>query len=183
MEFIGHSNAQRPVDNYGGSMFLILFVGFLAAGWIHAMKTGPHTKQRFAELMLVYSLVGYFGILMLGVAIYNLVAPERFAASHGWSVSTDNPFQQFVGILYGAMAIIAILAVWLRGMYLLAPAVCWSIFFLGATYIHIADFAARGREITFPLVLHIFSSHGLMAIVVIVLVAAYMPAVHVNRRK
>ncbi len=100
-------------------MFLLLFIGFLAAGSIHALKTGPRTKQRFAELMLVYSLV--------------------------------------------------------------APAVCWSIFFLGATYVHLADYAARGRGITFSLFLHVFSSHGLMAIALIALLVTYMPALRANR--
>lgn len=163
-------------------MFLLLFIGFLATGGIHAFMTGPRTRQRFAEMMLVYSLVGYFGILMLSVAVYNLVAPEQFAASHGWSVSGDNPFQQFSAISYGAMAIIAILAIWLRGLYLVAPAVCWSIFFLGATYIHLVDYAARGREITFGLFVHVFSSHGLMALVLIALLATYMFPERANRR-
>ena len=156
-------------------------MGFLAAGWIHALKTGPRTKQRFAELLLVYPLVGYFGILMLGMAVFTLAAPEHFAASHGWNMSVDNPFQQFSGIAYGAMAIAAILAIWLRGLYLAAPAVCWSIFFLGATYVHIVDFAARDREITFPLFLHVFASHGLMSVVLIVLLAAYLSAMRANR--
>jgi len=162
-------------------MFLLLFVGFLAAGWIHARKTGPRTRQRFAELLLVYPLVGYFGLLMLGVAVYGLAAPERFVASHGWRVSADNPFQQFFGVAYGAMAIVAILTIWLRGLYLVAPAVCWSIFFLGATYIHVADFAARGRAITFPLVLHVFATHGLMSVVLLGLLVAYLSALRANR--
>ncbi len=161
-------------------MFLLLFIGFLAAGCLHALKTGPRSRQRFVELMLVYASVGYFGVLMCVVAIYMLLAPEQFAASHGWSVSTDNPFQQFLAMTYGAMAITAILAIWLRGRYLIAPALCWSIFFLGATYLHIVDFAARGREITVGLFLHVFSTHGLMALIVIALLAAYVPALRTD---
>jgi len=124
--------------------------------------------------MLVYTLVGYFGLLMLAMAVFGLAAPEHFAASHGWRVSADNPFQQFSGIAFGGMAIIAILAIRLRGLYLVAPAVCWSIFFLGATYVHIADFAARGRRSTFHMILHVFGSHGLMSVVLIALLVAYM---------
>jgi hypothetical protein len=162
-------------------MFLLLFVGFLAAGWVHAFKTGPRTRRRFAELLLVYPLVGYFGVVMLVAAVYSLAAPDRFAASHGWRVSADNPFQQFAGLAHGSMAVAAILAIWLRGLYLIAPAVSWSILFMGATNINIADFAARGRAITFPLVLHVFLSHSLMAVVLVVLLVAYISALRAER--
>lgn len=162
-------------------MFLLLFIGFLAAGWVHAFKTGPRTKRRFTELLLVYPIVGYFGVVMLSTAIFTLAAPERFAASHGWRVSADNPFQQFAGVAYGSMAIAAILAIWLRGLYLIGPAVCWSLFFLGATYIHLADIAERGRAITFHRFLHVFTTHALMSVVLIVLLAAYLSADRANR--
>lgn len=162
-------------------MFLALFVIFLVAGWIHALKTGPRTRRRFTELLLVYPLVGYFGILMLVVAVYGLAAPARFAASHGWAVSVNNPFQQFLAVAYGAMAIVATLAVWLRGRYLIGPAGCWSLFFLGATYIHVVDFAERGREITFTLVLRLFATHGLMSVVLIALLALYLSAPRTTR--
>ena len=162
-------------------MFLLLFVGFLAAGWIHALATGPRTRRRFAELLLVYCLVGYFGLVMLATAVFTLAAPEHSAASHGWRVSADNPFQQFAGVAFGAMALAAILAVWLRGLYLVGPAVCWALIFLGATWIHLADPSARGQAMTFHRVLHVFGSHGLMSVVLIVLLVAYMSPERANR--
>jgi len=155
-------------------MFLIIFLCILAAGAAHASASGPRTTRRFAELMLVYSLVGYFGILMLTVAVYTLVAPARFAASHGWTLSDGNPFAQFSGVAYGAMAVSAILAVWHRDRYLIAPTVCWAIFFLGATWVHVADYAHRGREVSLSLCWNVFANHGLMSVVLIALLVAYL---------
>lgn len=37
------------------------------------------------------------------------------------------------GVLYLSMSVIAILAAFLRGRYLVGPVVAWSLFFLGAT--------------------------------------------------
>jgi len=164
-------------------MFLLLFLGCLVAGWIHALATGPRTRRRLAELLLVYSLVGYFGLLMLAVAVFTLAAPEHFATSHGWRASAENPFQQFGGVAYGSMAVAAILAAWLRGLYPVGPAVCWALFFLGATWIHLADSAARGQAMTLHRVLHVFGSHGLMSVVLIVLLVAYLSPERANRQE
>jgi hypothetical protein len=162
-------------------MILFLFLGFLAAGCIHALATAPRTRWRFAELLLVYRLAGYFDVVMLADATYCLAAPEPWAAAHGWHVSSDNPFRQYAVLAYGSMAITAVLTLRLRATYLVAPAVCWSLVFLGATWIHIADFAARGRAITFHLAMHVFLSHGLTSVVLIALLVVYLSGTCADR--
>lgn len=145
-------------------MFIALLLALLAAAVLHGWKTGPRTKSRFAELIIVYLLVGYCGVVMLGVGVFILVAGERAAAMLG--TPPGNLFQQFFGFAYVGMALIATLSIWLRGTYLLAPVLCWSIYFLGATYIHVVDYAAAGY-LNVGTFLLIFATHALVPVLLL----------------
>ncbi|HET6202330.1 MAG TPA: DUF6790 family protein [Planctomycetota bacterium] len=162
-------------------MFRLLFACLLTAGRVHALQTGPRKRRRFVELRLVHPLVGYFGFAMLAAAAHGLAAPERFAASHGWRVSADKPFQRFAGLAYGSMALAAILAARLRGLYRAASAVCGSGFFLEATWIRLAVSAARGRAMTLHRVAAVFANHGLLSVVRIAPLVACLSPERANR--
>ncbi len=121
--------------------FLLMAVMFVVAALVHGALAKATTEKRI-ELVLVYLLAGYHGIVMLAVAVYALVAGEQAAAHLG--TPAGNLFQQFFGFAYMGMAVASILCIWLRGAYLVAPVVCWCVFFFGATYVHMADYHARG---------------------------------------
>jgi len=122
-------------------MFFLLAVALAAAGFAHgAIGRSPLTLR--IELALVYLLAGYFGLLMVGMAIYLLVAPDRAAAAFG--VEGAAMFEQFTAWAFLGMAVASLLTVRLRGAYLAGPIVAWSIDYFGATYVHWAKYSAAG---------------------------------------
>ena len=156
-------------------MFLILLLAILAVAVLHGMKTGPRTAERFSELMLVYLLVVYHGFVMLAVGLYVLFWDEKAAAMLG--APAGNVFQEFFGFAYLGMAIASIPAIWWRGTYLIAPILFWSVYFFGATYIHIVEYWEAGK-LTFGLLVWILMTHTgppllMLALMIWPYVAAY----------
>ena len=136
-------------------MGLIFLVVILGAAVVHALKTKARTSQRWRELFLVYLLVGYCGLFVFGISIFGLVDGEQLARTFGFS--TGGPFLQFLCFTFLGMSTIAILSIRFRGQYLIAPTVCWSIFWLGATYVHLANAFAEKGYLTFHLSYLFFS--------------------------
>jgi len=123
-------------------MFLLLAVLLAAAGFIHgAVARSPLAKR--VELALVYLVAGYFGLVMLAIGIFCLAAPERAAAMLG--ADPGNPFELFLGWTFCGMAAAALLAVRLRGAYLVGPIVAWSLYYFGAVRVHWVEYSAAGR--------------------------------------
>ena len=148
-------------------MFLLSALIFIAIALVHGATAKLKVEERL-ELLLVYLLAGYHGFIMLGVALFILVASDRAAAM--LSAPAGNPFQQFFGFAYLGMAVASIITIWLRGRYLVGPVVCWSLYFFGATYMHIAQFSAAGR-LTLPATLHIILPHTLIPCLMLGLMA------------
>ena len=122
-------------------MFFLLAVALAAAGFAHGvLGRSPLTKR--IELALVYLLAGYFGLLMIGMALYLLIAPERASAAFG--VEGSGMFQQFTAWAFLGMATASLLTVRLRGAYLVGPIVAWSFDYFGATWVHCARYSAAG---------------------------------------
>jgi hypothetical protein len=143
--------------------FLLIAAAFVAAGIVHGLIAARSRRHR-VELVLIYLLAGYNGVVMLAVAVFALVADERAAAMLG--ADAGNVFQAFAGMMYLSMAVISILCIWLRGTYIVGPVVMWTIYFLGATFVHLED--AHGHD-------HPPSLHGLIRVALVhVLPAAAM---------
>lgn len=148
--------------------FLYLLPGVLAAAGIHVWRLKERTVQRAGEIVLLYVLVGYCGIPMLIFGGWNLLHPDELAASLGFAVG--NPFQIFFGYGYIGMALIAVLSLRYRGTYLIAPAVVWSVFFAGATLIHVAHLHTHGA-VSHGAILHVFATHGLISVLLLTALA------------
>ena len=116
---------------------------------------------RVGELALLYVLVGYCGLLMLSFSLNNLIRPDQVVQSLGFPIG--NPFQDFVEVTLLAMSILSLLTLRCRGNFLIGPAVCWAVFFTGATFVHLNDYGAKGG-LTHGGVLAIFASHGLIEV-------------------
>ena len=123
-------------------MFLLLAVVLSAAGFAHGAIARSPLAQR-VELALVYLVAGYFGLTMLVVGVFCLVAPARAAGMLG--AEPGNPFELFLGWAFCGMALAALLAVRLRGAYLVGPIAAWSVDFFGAVHVHWVEYAAGGR--------------------------------------
>lgn len=142
-------------------MFLLLLAAVLVAASIHIARVGARTPQRIGEIGLLYLLVGYCGVPMLLVSVVNLVWPDHLAAHLG--LTPGGRFQEFLGIAYFSMAVLAVLPLRYRGVFLIGPAVVWTIFFAGATIVHLQDYSARG-VLTHHSALLIFVTHGLISV-------------------
>ena len=147
-------------------MSFALLLLLLLAGLLHGKRINKRNKSELAELMLVYVLVGYCGIYMASASILDLIA--SFRQETIFPFPAGSPFQQFFGFSFLGMSVLAILSFRYRGSYLIPPVIGWSIFWLGATYIHVADEFVN-KSISFSSLLSIFSSHGLVALTMIIL--------------
>lgn len=127
-------------------MFLLLALAFAVSGYAHGHLTsrsdpGARTPRR-VELALVWLVAGYFGVVMVAVALFMIFAPERAAGM--LDAEPGNPFQEFAGILYLSMALMAVLAAFFRGVYLVAPVFTWAFYFLAATAVHLGQYHRTG---------------------------------------
>jgi hypothetical protein len=145
-------------------MFLVLLVASLVLAAVHLTRTGGWETRRAGELTLLYILVGYCGLPMLGVGFFAALAPERAAAVLGFAAG--NPFQAFLTWAYLGMALAATLSLRYRGVYLVAPAVLWATFFAGATQIHLAELHTGGA-LTHGGFVGVFVTHGLVSLLLL----------------
>jgi hypothetical protein len=146
-------------------VFILLLAASLVAVAIHAMLLKERTTRRIGEIAMLYILAGYCGVAMLASSLFSLANAERFARMHGFP--TGSPFQDFTAVAMLGMSILSLLALWYRGTYLIAPAVCWAVFFGGATWIHAKDLGDKGA-FTHGGLIAIFVTHGLISVLLIV---------------
>lgn len=144
-------------------MFFLLLAGLLIAAAAHIARLEPRTRERAGEILLLWVLIGYCGLPMLGVSALTLLRPETVSSMLG--LPAGNPFQTFLGWSYLGMSIVATLSIRYRGGYLIGPAIAWSVFFAGATFIHFGE--VHGGRLTHLGALVIFGSHGLVTVVLL----------------
>ena len=145
-------------------MFLAMALAFAAAGFLHGTLAHRSDRAQRVELSLVWLVAGYFGVVMVAVALGMLFAPERAAAF--LDAEPGNPFQEFAGILYLSMALMAVLAIFFRGAYLVAPVFTWSFYFLAATLVHLVQYH-HGGDLSAHAGAAIVVEHALPAILAI----------------
>ena len=150
-------------------MFLYLLLLLLAAAAVHVTLIRERSRERVGRIALLYILVGYCGLPMLTVSVACLAWPDRVARMLGFPAG--NPFQALLGVALFGMSLLSLLALRYRGRFLVAPTVCWAVFFAGATVIHLRDFAARG-VLTHGGILVVFASHGLISLLLVAAFAA-----------
>jgi hypothetical protein len=142
---------------------LLLFAVVLAAA-IHFARSTPRTTERAGTLLLLWVLVGYCGLPMVAVSVVNLASPEFAARLLGFP--TGSPFQHFFGWAYLGMSLVATLAAFYRGAFLIGPAVVWAVFFAGATWVHLSDMSGR-EALTHGGVVAVFLAHGFVSLVLV----------------
>jgi hypothetical protein len=117
-------------------LWLAILIGTIIGATAHCLLR----RQRGSaiEVYLVYLLVGYYGLAMVLAALVHVTNPVGIAQLKGW-VSSE-PIQTLYAFALLGMALSSILTVWIRGPYLLGPAVSGSILLLGGAFVH-------GREV------------------------------------
>ena len=121
---------------------VILLIGILA-GIIHiAAKRNSLDRAGKVELLLLYCLVFGVGVFGANCFVMHVFFPEYVAPMIGWEVS---PFETEVGIHDGAWALLAFLAIWIRGTFWHAVVLGWSFFMIGAGIGHLKDTVVHGN--------------------------------------
>jgi hypothetical protein len=123
--------------------FFVLLVALVIAALVHAFVradppegrgTGRPERGRVGRLLLAYVLVGYCGLPMIAVALAAMIDPE-------WTIRVLQlpayELEGFFGWAYLGMAVIATMCLRYRGVFMVAPATCWAIYFAGATLVHL----------------------------------------------
>ncbi len=149
-------------------MFILFLLALVGAGYLHGRLGGGRPIQSRYELLLVYVLAGYCGVSMVGVSIWGMIDPA--AASGMLGTEPGSPFQDFFMVAYLGMSVMATLTIWIRGSYLIANVVCWSIYWLGATYLHWVEYQEAGR-LTFEMAARILGGHTIVPLLLLILMA------------
>lgn len=144
-------------------MFLLSAALLVTVAVIHG-RIQRRAKADRIELVLVYLLAGYHGVIMIAVALFILILPEQGAKM--LDAPSGNVFQDFMGWAYLGMAVASTLTIWIRGRFLLAPIVYWAVYFFGATWIHWRESAADGH-LSAVWAFRIVLSHALLPIVMV----------------
>src|SRR5215470_2438895 len=108
-----------------------------------ALSKVPRTPLGVVHILLLYALV--FGVGMIGLPmgfIPHVFFPDQTAQSIGWP--TGSPFQFEVGLHDGSWGVLGFLCIWVGGLFWLATGLGWSLFIIGATYIHIVKVVREG---------------------------------------
>ncbi|HXJ30883.1 MAG TPA: DUF6790 family protein [Gemmatimonadales bacterium] len=145
--------------------FTYLLVLLLAGAAVHIAKLSNLTLARGADVLLRYLLVGYCGVPMLAVSLWALLNPA--AVARMFDVGAAGPLLGFFGYAYLGMSLVAMLALWYGGTFLVAATVVWAVYLGGATVVHLTRFgqpSAGG-------VVEIVASHGLIAVLLVTTLA------------
>jgi hypothetical protein len=126
-------------------IFVLTFVATVAGAVIHLLvaRSIPLTRARLVEVVLLYFLCVQFGFGGVLLALPHILVPERIAEYVGWP--PGNPFQVELGFASLGLAVLGVLSIWLRGWFWVAPAVGYSIFLLGAAFVHLREIAGHGN--------------------------------------
>ncbi len=154
-------------------MFILFLFALVGAGYLHGRIGGSRGIQSRYELMLVYLLAGYCGVIMVGVSIWGMINPS--AASGMLRTEPGSPFQDFFLVAYLGMSVMATLSIWIRGSYLIANVVCWSIYWFGATYLHLVEYHESGH-LSFELAVRIVGAHTLVPMLLLILMGLSLRA-------
>ncbi len=142
-------------------MFVLLLFGCVLAAAIHALRLRERTTERIGELVLLYVLVGYCGVPMVAVSVGILAAPERMAEM--LPIGEPGPVVAFFGWAYLGMSLLPLLALRYRGTFLIAPVVCWGVYFAGATFVHLHG--GGGGAASHGGMLAVLATHGLVTVI------------------
>jgi len=149
-------------------MWQLIEVSLLGAGAVHAYVTPNRSPARVAEMMLVYLLAGYCGVTMFAVGLMAVINPDWVAVNMA-HVPPGNAVMIWAGFFFLGVSAVSIMTIWLRGVFLIAPVIVWSTYWAGATYAHLVAEQQGGHPLTSDVVFQTFVSHGLIAVILLVL--------------
>jgi hypothetical protein len=121
--------------------FAVTVLGAILSLWL--TRDRGLSSRRIVRISLLYLLSVQWGFGAAFNAIPHILFPDQVAGFIGWE--PGSPFQLELGFASLGISILGILSIWLRGWFWLAPVVSWSVFLLGAAYVHISDILTHGN--------------------------------------
>jgi hypothetical protein len=115
-------------------IFVILAATGLILGLLQLAIQRPRTRQRIADVLLLYAFAFPIGLGGLVGFVGHTMRAGPVAASIGWPAG--NPFQYEVAVANLAFGTLGIFCLWLRDGFWTATAIGWSVFMLGAAGVH-----------------------------------------------
>ncbi len=80
-----------------------------------------------------------------------------------FGVGAAGPLLGFFGYAYLGMSLVAVLALWYGGTFLVAATLVWAVYLGGATVVHLSQFGHPSAGA----VVEIVASHGLIAVLLV----------------
>jgi uncharacterized protein DUF6790 len=127
-------------------LFVVFLAIILVAAAAHVAIVRPSSRHRAAELILVYLLVGYYGVCMLFAAFIHLTKWPALDALKGWPAAGTQMHTLYAFALLG-LAFSSLLSIRLRGVYVLGPSLTGAVLSFGGAIIHVREMSASGRFI------------------------------------
>jgi hypothetical protein len=113
-------------------------LALIGAGIHLTLTKEPRSRERIAEVLLLYLLVFGIGVTSLYAFIGHAFTPDQAAAAIGWP--TGNLFQLEVAGANLGFGVLGVLCVWRRGSWWSATAIGSACFLWVAAYAHIYDY-------------------------------------------
>ena len=114
-------------------VYLTIFVVGIA---LHITLGGrPRTKKRVLEIILIYYLAVWIGLMGIMGFMGHAFMSDKVAAFIGWPAG--NPFQFEIAVANLSYGILGLLCIWFRGNFWIATGVGQAVFMWGAAYGHI----------------------------------------------
>lgn len=101
------------------------------------------TTKKIVEIFLLSLLFFTVGLGSMWAFIGHAFVPDQTAAYIGWAAGS--PFQQEVAFVNLAFAVMGLLCAWIRGNFWSATVIGFSIFSLGAAYVHLVNIFTTGN--------------------------------------
>lgn len=119
----------------GGLLYMMILVPLSFR--LNSKTADRGNKQRIASGLLVYYTVILIGFGSIWSFIGHTLLADYVAAQIGWQ--TGSPFQTELSFYTLGTGIAALLAIWIRDHLITALVISKSVFWYGATYVHIHD--------------------------------------------
>lgn len=120
-------------------MFTIFFILSILLAIAHILIK----KSPVVETLLKYFLVVDCGLAPIFGFTGHVFLSDMVAESIGWA--TSSPFQVELGFASLGFGLLGILCIWIKGTFWIAAGLGYSIFLLGAAYVHIGEIMNKGN--------------------------------------